>query len=106
MLVVIIVNASHVHASRLRVGFTAPRSNEVAEFGGSPLRPWQRISLDIGVALHRLPHTLLVTKAAIFNAAERAHFDAIARPLPDIDRADGEAVDKLGNVIEPICANA
>ena len=69
-------------------------------------RPRQRVGLDVGVALHGFPHAFLVAEAGVLDAPERAHLDAIARHLPDVDGPDLQLVDEAGDVVEPIRANA
>src|ERR1700730_2885775 len=69
-------------------------------------RPGKRPRLHMGEPLHRLKDALLVAQARILDAAERRHFDAIARHLPDIDGADLQLVDESGDVVQAIGADA
>src|SRR5687768_2536337 len=69
-------------------------------------RPRQRVSADVGEALHRFPDAFLVAEARILDAAERRHLDAVARNLPYIYRANVELADEARDVVEPMCADA
>src|SRR5450432_416516 len=70
------------------------------------LSPGKRISLHVGKAFHRLEHAFLVAETGILDPTEGRHLDAIARDLPDVDRANLELLHETRDVVEPVGADA
>src|SRR5262245_58128752 len=67
--------------------------------------PGQRVGLQVGEALHRLEHALLVAQPGVLDPSERRALEAIARHLADVDRTDLEPVHEARDPVEAIRAD-
>ena len=68
--------------------------------------PWQGEGFDIGVTVHGFDDAFLVAQPRVFDSPERRHFYPISRYLPNVDGPGLQLIDKPGDVIESVGADA